>query len=71
MSTEKPIALEVVSVDKSFGSVHALSDVSMRFRRGVVTALGGLSTVPPAGGAPLAVAWLTTEPLSRSACLIR
>ncbi len=41
MSTEKPIALEVVSVDKSFGSVHALSDVSMRFRRGVVTALLG------------------------------
>ena len=41
MSTEKPIALEVVSVDKSFGSVHALSDVSMRFRRGAVTALLG------------------------------
>jgi ABC-type sugar transport system ATPase subunit len=41
MSTEDPIALEVVSVDKRFGSVHALSDVSMRFRRGRVTALLG------------------------------
>ena len=41
MSTEDQIALEVVSVDKRFGSVHALSDVSMQFRRGRVTALLG------------------------------
>ena len=41
MSVEDQIALEVVSVDKRFGSVHALSDVSMQFRRGRVTALLG------------------------------
>jgi ABC-type sugar transport system ATPase subunit len=38
---DNPVALEVVSVDKSFGSVHALSDISMQFRRGRVTALLG------------------------------
>ncbi|MBN9026225.1 MAG: ATP-binding cassette domain-containing protein, partial [Rhizobiales bacterium] len=38
---ENPIALEVVSVDKRFGSVQALADVSMQFRAGRVTALLG------------------------------
>jgi ABC-type sugar transport system ATPase subunit len=41
IAMENPIALEVVSVDKRFGSVHALSDVSLQFRRGKVTALLG------------------------------
>jgi len=41
MPTENEIALEVVSVSKRFGSVQALGDVSLRFRRGLVTALLG------------------------------
>ncbi len=41
MSTDNEIALEVVSVDKRFGPVHALADVSLSFRRGRVTALLG------------------------------
>ncbi|MCX5569910.1 sugar ABC transporter ATP-binding protein [Kaistia nematophila] len=41
IAMENPIALEVVSVDKRFGSVQALADVSMQFRAGRVTALLG------------------------------
>lgn len=41
LPTDANTALEVTSVGKGFGSVHALVDVSMGFRPGLVTALLG------------------------------